>query len=971
MKTLKHFFFVSLLLLTVARVEAQSIEIYPVPHNVNWSQNVAFDNSATYTIVGEADADVDAVALFKKKFTLNGNVELVIGERGDAAVKAYENNIPQKAEGYYLDIKGNRVVIAGNDGSGTFYGVQSFIQIASQPKVMEVTIKDYPDVPKRGLVEGFYGNPYSVENRMSLFELFGRQKMNIYIYGPKDDVYHKSKWREEYPADLARQIEEYVDAAKANKVEFVWAIHPGEDIEWNDTDRRNIVNKLKAMCRLGVRTFAVFWDDLWEDDGTHGDEQASLMNYIAKELSSEYPDVNPLIICPTQYHKAGSYGVYLPTLGSTMNSDINVMWTGNSVVDMIDKSDVTWINNQINRKAFIWLNYPVTDYCIDHLLMGPTFGNGTDIANLLSGFVSNPMEYAEASKVSLFSIGDYTWNMGAYDSDASWEAAIKYLMPTRASYFRHFCENNVDLGSNVHGLRRMNESPAFVAAKDIFDRKIADGDSATAYIAVGEEFQRLTASANALLGSDEAVELIEEVTPWIMAMKYLGQMGGKTVEMYFALADNNPEQFIESYLQYAQYEKAHKELRSRDFEGSLRVAKPAVGSVHIEPFVKEKASDLIALYKSEYDYRTDVFPPQTVENGVYHIMYQGKYLTNNNPGASGGAPMFLDGKNEKYISRQEWQISIDPTTKRYRILSNADSRYLNENGTFSANETTNPYEAAWHTYNIYLLANGKYAIQTAGSAGDNLWSVSGVRLQKSGNTTVIPPRFIFDIVPAGGSVNGKLIDENKLYHIVDNGKFLTNTDVNGVGGVPTFQSVAELTPAQEWKIEPDVKGLNCYKITSNADGRFIDETGAFGTADYLPNRNTYLITAQGDRFSIRLTQQAGTTDCWVSDGNRFENKAIDMADSYTITIVEKGTVDTGIGCCGAVDATVLYNKENCSVVCSGFSDDCSISVMDICGNVVGRGRGNAVISMQGESKGLYIVMVEEVSGKKVYKILHY
>jgi hypothetical protein len=45
--------------------------------------------------------------------------------------------------------------------------------------------------------------------------------------------------------------------------------------------------------------------------------------------------------------------------------------------------------------------------------------------------------------------------------------------------------------------------------------------------------------------------------------------------------------------------------------------------------------------------------------------------------------------------------------------------------------------------------------------------------------------------------------------------------------------------------------------------------------------------------------------------------------------------------------------------------------MDICGNVVGRGRGNAVISMQGESKGLYIVMVEEVSGKKVYKILHY
>ena len=86
---------------------------------------------------------------------------------------------------------------------------------------MNVTVTDYPSVPQRGLVEGYYGNPYSKENRMGLFEMFGRQKMNVYIYGPKDDAYHKSKWREEYPAAQAAQITEYVNAAKANKVDFV------------------------------------------------------------------------------------------------------------------------------------------------------------------------------------------------------------------------------------------------------------------------------------------------------------------------------------------------------------------------------------------------------------------------------------------------------------------------------------------------------------------------------------------------------------------------------------------------------------------------------------------------------------------------------------------------------------------------------------------------------------------------------
>jgi hyaluronoglucosaminidase len=294
--------FVAILFATITLdASAQTVKIYPVPQSTTWGNETAFENSSSYTITGETDADVDAINLFKKNFsTTNGTVELIIGERGDAAVAEYENQIPTKAEGYYLAITTNKVVIAGNDASGTYYGVQTFIQAASQPKVMCAVITDYPSVPQRGLVEGYYGNPYSEADRMGLLEMFGEMKMNVYIYGPKDDAYHKSKWREEYPAELGKKITEYVNIAKANKIEFMWAIHPGEDIQWNATDRANIVNKLKAMCALGVRSFAVFWDDLWGDDGTHGDEQAELMNYIAAELQKAYPEVKPLTICPTQ-----------------------------------------------------------------------------------------------------------------------------------------------------------------------------------------------------------------------------------------------------------------------------------------------------------------------------------------------------------------------------------------------------------------------------------------------------------------------------------------------------------------------------------------------------------------------------------------------------------------------------------------------------------------------------------------------
>ena len=217
----KLFLGISALIFTAIsfNANAQTVKIYPIPQSITGGDEVAFENSASYTITGEADTDADAINLFKKKFgTTDGTVELVIGERGDAAVAAYESLIPQKAEGYYLAVEKNKVVIAGNDGSGTYYGVQTFTQMASQPNVMCATVTDYPSVPQRGLVEGYYGNPYSEADRMGLLEMFGEMKMNVYIYGPKDDAYHKSKWREEYPADLAKKITEYVNVAKANKI---------------------------------------------------------------------------------------------------------------------------------------------------------------------------------------------------------------------------------------------------------------------------------------------------------------------------------------------------------------------------------------------------------------------------------------------------------------------------------------------------------------------------------------------------------------------------------------------------------------------------------------------------------------------------------------------------------------------------------------------------------------------------------
>ena len=102
-----------------------------------------------------------------------------------------------------------------------------------------MTVCDRPTLPLRGVIEGFYGPPWPHEVRLDLIDFMGRNKMNLYVYGPKDDPYHRTpSWREPYPADEAARIAELVKACKENMVEFAWAIHPGGDIRWDDETMR-------------------------------------------------------------------------------------------------------------------------------------------------------------------------------------------------------------------------------------------------------------------------------------------------------------------------------------------------------------------------------------------------------------------------------------------------------------------------------------------------------------------------------------------------------------------------------------------------------------------------------------------------------------------------------------------------------------------------------------------------------------
>lgn len=704
-------------------VRAQQPTLSPLPQKATWSE-VAFAHGTPVYIEGADKADADAVALLCEKLdgcltpSPQGAVRLLIGEVGDKAVKAYRKQVPAQAEGYLLSVEPGRVVIAGRDGAGTYYGVQTFLKLWQQQNVMQCRIEDWPSVDCRGVIEGFYGNPWSHKDRLRQFEFYGCNKLNIYVYGPKDDPYHRAHWRDPYPQDEAERLKELVQEAHRNKVQFVWAVHPGGDIQWNLKDSMAVCQKLEWMYELGVRTFAVFFDDIW-GEGSKADKQAGLLNYVTDNFVRKHSDVQPLIMCPTQYNKAWSGGDYLSTLGTRMYPEVRVMWTGNSVVDMIERGDMEWINKQLGRKAFIWLNYPVNDYCQSRMLMGKTYGNGLDINEMVSGFCSNPMEYAEASKVSLYSIADYTWNMPQYDAVRSWQQAITELMPTASEPFRWFCENNIDLGKTGHGLRREGESPRFPQA------------GKAAWTEYEVFFQKLAGEAALLLAdSVNSPEMLGEIKPWAESMRLQGLRGLTVTRLAKAQEAGDSIQFIGLYRTQQAIEQAQKAIISRNWEGSVVKAKPVVGGTVIAPWIDRTLAESVKAYKRHHTYGREVFPAQAIEDGQYTILADGRYLTDAQAATdrTGDHPVLQASRDSINPQRQQWNVELDITTGRYKISNVQDSRYVNERGAFWANKSLNPFDPEWHTFILTKQDDRTYTIQCGGRAGKGFWKIEGDRI---------------------------------------------------------------------------------------------------------------------------------------------------------------------------------------------------------------------------------------------------
>ena len=273
-----------------------------------------------------------------------------------------------------------------------------------------------------GVVEGFYGLPWSPAQREMLFDwLRSFPPLSTYLYAPKDDFWHRQRWRELYAEPQAAALEELIAACAARGLRFIYAIAPGLDIRAASADdERALFAKVGQLRRLGCREFALLFDDVparldpadskrfGSAGRAHADLSNRLSSHLRRRLDGELRLFCPTVYCSRQadFDLAGC--AYLRDLAAELESATRLLWTGLEVISLeISRAHLVEVRRLLRHRIVLWDNLFANDYDLHRAFMGPFAGRDPALREEVDGILLNPNCELPLNFVPLHSFAAY------------------------------------------------------------------------------------------------------------------------------------------------------------------------------------------------------------------------------------------------------------------------------------------------------------------------------------------------------------------------------------------------------------------------------------------------------------------------------------------------------------------------------------------------------------------------------------
>ena len=380
----------------------------------------------------------------------------------------------------------------------------------------------------RGVIEGFYGNPWTQAQRLELVRFIAERGLNTFVYGPKDDPLVRRDWRLPYDGDALARLRELLATCEAHGVNLVYCTSPGLSIEYSsEADATALSAKLASVAALGVRHFGLLLDDIpmeLQHDADRAafadlvDAHATLIGRVRDGLAPDHG----LVVCPTVYCGYGDED-YVARLGAAIDPAVDLFWTGREICShVLDLDDARRFERATGRPPLYWDNYPVNDVAMTfELHVGPYLGRHPRLHERIAGHHRQPDGAVRGVEDPARDASRTTSpDPVAYEPEASWARAIRAVdgaMPTRAGTPRPSRCSRTTSAARASTRTTRPRSP-------VRSSRSCSGSAGVTSRAPPRTCatwpHRLRAAADHLLRGDVAnAALIDECRPWIEAFE--------------------------------------------------------------------------------------------------------------------------------------------------------------------------------------------------------------------------------------------------------------------------------------------------------------------------------------------------------------------------------------------------------------------------------------------------------------------
>jgi hyaluronoglucosaminidase len=289
-----------------------------------------------------------------------------------------------------------------------------------------------------GVMEIFYGQPWSEVERLSYAKFLKELGMGFYIYGPKADECLRKNWRLTPTKEELAKYRGLRDEYNRQGLLFGIILSPhGLDGGFDLSARRALQEKIKILSDLGLDYLGLFFDDM-KSAPNLAEKQIEIASVAVSSTQAK------LIFCPSFYCYDPLLEMlfgdrptgYLETLGQNLSQSVEILWTGEQIISPeITTEHLVAVRETLRRKPFVCDNFYADDgpmNCNVLRLVPPT-GRSRDTFSKASGWAFNPMNQAHLSKLVLIAVMKYA--AGGVEPKEAFAEAIRSSMPTPVADF--------------------------------------------------------------------------------------------------------------------------------------------------------------------------------------------------------------------------------------------------------------------------------------------------------------------------------------------------------------------------------------------------------------------------------------------------------------------------------------------------------------------------------------------------------